>query len=87
MLPELDPGVGVVPERVDLAERCAVPGHRQDGAGGEVDADADHVLGPDASRRQRLRDPTVEDLEVVGGVLQRRVRAAAPHCSRAAANR
>ena len=74
MLPELDPSVEVVPPRLELAERCAVPGHGQDGASGEVDAEADHLLGPHLAGRQRRRDPAVEDLEIVGGVLQRRVR-------------
>ena len=78
VLPELHPGMGAIPERVELAERRTVRCHRQDGAGGEVDADADDVLGADLARRERLGDPAVEDLQVVGGVLERRVRGQLP---------
>ena len=43
VLPELHVGVRAVGELVELAERGAVGGDGEDGAGGEVGADADHL--------------------------------------------
>ena len=74
VLPELHPGMGVISPLVELAERSAVLGHRQDSAAGEVDTDADHLVRRHLAERERLGNPLVKDLEVVAGVLQRCVR-------------
>src|SRR5208282_2295775 len=74
MLPELHPGMGPVPPRLELAKRRAVDAHRQDRAASDIDADADHLVWRDVAGGQRLGDTSVEDLEIVSRVLQRRVR-------------
>jgi hypothetical protein len=71
MLPELDPGVGVVAELGQVGERRAIALDRQHRAGGEVDPDADHVRRIDAGLAQDCRDRLAENLQVVVGVLER----------------
>ena len=57
VLPELHPGVGVISPLIELAQRRAVLGHRQDGAAGEVDTDADHLVRGHVAGRQCLGNP------------------------------
>ena len=56
------------------AERRAVRHGRQHRAGGEVDAQADHIGGADAAGLEDRRDRLLEDLDVVVRVLQRPIR-------------
>ena len=74
MLPQLHPGVRPAAPLRQEAERRAVRLGRQHRAGGEVDAQADHVGGVDAAGLEHRRDGLLEDLEVVVRVLQRPVR-------------
>ena len=74
VLPELHPRMQVISPLVELAERCAVLGHRQDGAAGEVDADANHFVRRHLGGRERFGNASVKDLEVISRVLQRGVR-------------
>ena len=74
VLPQVDPGVGMAAPLGQRAQRRAIGqgGHHR--AGGEVDAETDHVLRIDAALRQYGRDGALEDLDVVIGVLQRKIR-------------
>ncbi len=71
--PELDVGVRVAGEVVQLVQRGAVGGGRHHRARGEVGADADDVGGVDAGPAQGLRHGLPQDLDVVRGHLQREV--------------
>ncbi|GAA1278842.1 hypothetical protein GCM10009677_36520 [Sphaerisporangium rubeum] len=68
VLPQFGPRVR--PVGVDLAERRAVRGGRQHGAGGEVRADADHLGRRDAGDREGLRHRVAQDVAPVLGGLQ-----------------
>ena len=74
MLPQLHPGVRPVAVLGQEAERRAVRFGRQHRAGGEVDAQADHVGGADAAGLKDCRDRLLEDLDVVVRILQRPIR-------------
>ena len=74
MLPQLHPGVRPVAILGQEAERRAVRHRRQHRAGGEVDAQPDHIGGVDAARLEDCRDRLLEDLDVVVRVLQRPIR-------------
>ena len=71
MLPQLDPRVGIVSPFRQEAERRAVRLDRQHRAGGEVDAQADHVVGRDAALLEHRRHGVMEYFQVVVRVLQR----------------
>ena len=73
VLPDLDPGVGVVPPLRLQAQGDARLVNGQHGAGGEVSAQADDVLVTHARLLQHGGDGHLEDLDVVGGVLQSEV--------------
>jgi len=70
VLPELDPGVRVGFELVFEAERGPVLIRREDGAGGEVETDADHVIGAGACQFEKGRGEGAEGLDVIGGMLE-----------------
>ncbi|MCG3775507.1 MAG: hypothetical protein JW395_2348 [Nitrospira sp.] len=70
VLPEFDPSVGVVAPLGVHTERAAVRCHGQHCAGGEVRADADHILGAHIARAQNLRDRLHQHVDVILGILQ-----------------
>lgn len=73
VLPQLGPGVRPVGPLGQQGERRAVGAGRQDGAGGEVGADADDVGGVHARVGERGRDGGTQHVAPVLGVLQRPV--------------
>ncbi len=74
VLPELDVGVLVALQLVELAERGPVGQHREHGARGEVGADADDLLRPDPGVLDRRGHGGPQRVPVVFRVLQRPVR-------------
>ena len=74
MLPQLDPGVGLVAVRGQAAEGRAVGLDGQHGARGEVDAQADDVGRIDAALFQDGGDGALDHLDVVVGILERPIR-------------
>lgn len=71
VLPQLGPGVRLAGRLV--AQRRAVGPGRHDGAGGEVGADADHLLRPHARGGDSLGDGGPQHVDPVLGRLQRPV--------------
>ena len=69
--PELDVGVRVAGQAVELVQRGAVGGGGHHRAGGEVGADADDVGGVDAGPADGLGHRPAQHLDVVGGHLER----------------
>ncbi len=74
VLPQFDPGVRIALELGQRPRRCPVGLRRQNGAGGEVDSDADYGVCLDAGRTQNHRDALAQHGQIVKRVLQREVR-------------
>ncbi len=74
VLPQLHVRVGAAREVGQLAEGDAVGPHRNNGAGGEVGSDSDHVGRVNPSGLDRGRDGVPQYVDIVAGHLQRPVR-------------
>ena len=70
VLPQFDVGVRAAGVLGEFAQGGAVGEHREDRAGREVRADADHLLRPHARLRERLGHGVAQHVDVVGGHLQ-----------------
>ncbi len=70
VFPELGPGVRTGGPLGGLGERGAVDEHREDGAGGEVGGDADHLGGFDTGGGDGGRDGGAQHLAPAPGVLE-----------------
>ena len=73
MLPQLDPGMRIGAQMLNVAEGRAVALDRQHGAGREVDPDADHIRRIDACLAEQCRNRQFEHRQVIVGILQRPV--------------
>ena len=73
VLPQLRPGVAARAPALLRRQRLPVAGHRQHGAGGEVDAEPDDRLARRGHLLEHRRDRLLEHRDPVVGVLQRPV--------------
>ena len=74
VFPQLYPGMRIAAIRGKKAQRGAIRFSRQHGAGGEIDAEADHIGGIDAAFFKHCGNGMLEYLDVIVGVLERPIR-------------
>ena len=70
VLPELDPGVGIVGVFLLQAQGRARRVHRHHGAGSKIDAHADNVFRGNPGLLHGLRDDIIQTVQIILGMLQ-----------------